>query len=45
MKNPHALIVFGQKYDGSNEVSITPSIAKSDEIGCVMPIDKTDDMD
>ena len=45
MKNPHALIIFGQKYDGSNEVSITPSIAKSDEIGCVMPIDKTDDMD
>lgn len=44
MKNPHALVIFGQKYDGSNEVSIVPPIAKSDTIGCVMPIDKTDDM-
>ena len=44
MKNPHALIVFGQRYDGSNEVTVVPPIATSTDIGCVMPVDKTDDM-
>ena len=44
MKNPHALIIFGQRYDGSNEVSITPSIATESSAGCVKPVAKTSDM-
>lgn len=44
MKNPHALIIFGQRYDGSNEVTITPSIATESSAGCVKPVDKTSDM-
>lgn len=44
MKNPHALIIFGQRYDGSNEVTVVPPIATSTDIGCVMPVDKTDEM-
>lgn len=44
MKNPHALIIFGQRYDGSNEVSVTPSIATESSAGCVKPVAKTSDM-
>lgn len=44
MKNPHALIIFGQRYDGSNEVTITPSIATESSAGCVKPVVKTSDM-
>ena len=44
MKNPHALIIFGQRYDGSNEVAITPSIATESSAGCVKPVAKTSDM-
>lgn len=44
MKNPHALIIFGQRYDGSNEVTITPSIATESSAGCVKPVAKTSDM-
>lgn len=44
MKNPHALIIFGQKYDGSNETTITPSLATSTVRGCVMPVAKTSEM-
>lgn len=44
MKNPHALIIFGQRYDGSNETTITPALATSTERGCVMPTTKTSEM-
>lgn len=44
MKNPHALIIFGQRYDGSNEVNVTPSIATESSAGCVKPVAKTSDM-
>lgn len=44
MKNPHALIIFGQRYDGSNEVTITPTIATTSSVGCVKPVAKTSDM-
>lgn len=44
MKNPHALIIFGQKYDGSSETTITPSLATSTIRGCVMPVAKTSEM-
>lgn len=44
MKNPHALIIFGQRYDGSNEVTITPSIATTSSAGCVKPVAKTSNM-
>ena len=44
MKNPHALIIFGQRYDGSNEVTITPTIATASSAGCVKPVTKTSDM-
>ena len=44
MKNPHALIIFGQRYDGSNEVTITPTIATASSTGCVKPVTKTSDM-
>lgn len=44
MKNPHALIIFGQRYDGSNEVTVTPSIATESSAGCVKPVTKTSDM-
>lgn len=44
MKNPHALIIFGQRYDGSNEVTITPSIATESSAGCVKPVARTSDM-
>lgn len=44
MKNPHALIIFGQRYDGSNETTIIPALATSTERGCVMPITKTTEM-
>lgn len=44
MKNPHALIIFGQRYDGSNEVTITPPIATESSAGCVKPVAKTSDM-
>lgn len=44
MKNPHALIIFGQKYDGSSETTITPSLATSTTRGCVMPVAKTSEM-
>ena len=44
MKNPHALIIFGQRYDGSNEVAITPPIATASSAGCVKPVAKTSDM-
>lgn len=44
MKNPHALIIFGQRYDGSNETTIIPTLATSTERGCVMPATKTPDM-
>lgn len=44
MKNPNAIIVFGQRYDGSNEVTIVPKIATSSEVGCVKPVAKTDAM-
>lgn len=44
MKNPHALIIFGQRYDGSNEVTITPSIATTSSAGCVKPVAKTSSM-
>lgn len=44
MKNPHALIIFGQRYDGSNEVTVTPSIATTSSAGCVKPVAKTSSM-
>ena len=44
MKNPHALIIFGQRYDGSSETTITPSLATSTTRGCVMPVAKTSEM-
>lgn len=44
MKNPHALIIFGQRYDGSNQVTITPSIATASSAGCVKPVTKTSNM-
>lgn len=44
MKNPHAIVVFGQRYDGSNEVTITPKIATESEVGCVKPVAKTSSM-
>lgn len=44
MKNPHTLIIFGQRYDGSNEVTITPTIATESSAGCVKPIAKISDM-
>ena len=44
MKNPHALIIFGQRYDGSSETTITPSLATSTTRGCVMPVTKTSEM-
>lgn len=44
MKNPNALIIFGQKYDGSNEVNVSPLIATEEDVGCVKPVQKTDSM-
>ena len=44
MKNPHALIIFGQKYDGSNEVSVQIPIATDTDAGCVKPVKKLDTM-
>lgn len=44
MKNPHALIIFGQKYDGSSETTITPPLATSTVRGCIMPVAKTSEM-
>jgi hypothetical protein len=44
MKNPHALVIFGQRYDGSSETTITPSLATSTTRGCVMPVTKTSEM-
>lgn len=44
MKNPHALIIFGQRYDGSNETTIIPTLATSTQRGCVMPTTKTAEM-
>lgn len=41
MKNPHALIIFGQKYDGSNEVSVQIPIATESNAGFVKPVKKT----
>lgn len=44
LKNPNKIIIFGQSYDGSNEVTVNIPIANSETIGCVKPVSKTGDM-
>lgn len=44
IKNPYAITIFGQSYDGSNSVVVTPTIASSSTLGCVKPVAKTSTM-
>ena len=44
MKNPYTITIFGQSYDGSNQVTVEVPIASSSTLGCVKPIAKTSTM-
>lgn len=44
IKNPYAITMFGQSYDGSNAVTVTPAIASSSALGCVKAVTKTSAM-
>ena len=44
MKNPYTITIFGQSYDGSNQVTVEVPIANSSTLGCVKPIAKTSTM-
>lgn len=44
MKNPYTITIFGQSYDGSNQVTVEVPVASSSTLGCVKPVAKTSTM-
>lgn len=44
MKNPYTITIFGQSYDGSNQVTVEVPVASPSTLGCVKPVAKTSTM-